>query len=86
MASATSEVDSSVEMGDKAETESDFTPVKTRKRRKDKEMETEDDDVTLMETAAKRPTFPPVDATTALVSSHTESPYITLSGYSVDKY
>ena len=68
MATSKTEVDSSVEMSDKAETGSEFTQVKSRKRRKDKEMETEEDDVTLMETAAKRPTFPPVDATTTLVS------------------
>ena len=68
MATSKAELNSSVEMDDKAETGSEFTQVKSRKRRKDKEMETEEDDVTLMETAAKRPTFPPVDATTALVS------------------
>lgn len=44
-----------------------FKEVKNRKRKKDKDMDTGDDDVTLMETAAKRPSFPPVDDTTALV-------------------
>ena len=44
-----------------------FKEVRSRKRRKDKDMETEEEDVTLMETAAKRPTFPPVDDTTTLV-------------------
>ncbi len=44
-----------------------FKEVRSRKRRKDRDMDTGEEDVTLMETAAKRPAFPPVDDTTALV-------------------
>ncbi len=50
-----------------------FKEVKNRKRRKGKDMDTGEDDVTLMETAAKRPSFPPVDDATTLVSTHTHT-------------
>ncbi len=45
----------------------------SRKRKKEKDMDTGE------ETAAKRPAFPPVDDTTSLVSTHTQTPHISHS-------